>query len=268
VSNEHIKEKVRAYWDAESCGTNFAYAEKFSKDYFEQVEQHRYATESDIFSFAQFTRFHGKKVLEVGVGAGTDFLQFVRSGAHAYGMDLTQEAVNHVEQRLDVYGLKAEEVRVADAESLPYENNSFDLVYSWGVIHHSPDTQKCLSEIVRVVKPNGTIKIMLYNRHSLYAWYQYLKYGLLKGRPLRSLKDILCNHQESVGTKAFTIKEVQAMLSDCSVKDVQIKAWMHEQDFSCYRYAIVRGFVYGLACLFGWRRTGWYMKIECKKANV
>lgn len=265
MNKEQLKEKVHAYWNKESCGTQFGRAPKFSYNYFEQIEKHRYTAEPDIFSFAQFTRFHGKKVLEVGVGAGTDFLQFVRAGACAYGIDLTQEAVEHVKQRLNLYNLQAQEVRVADAENLPYEDNYFDLVYSWGVIHHSPDFKKCISQIVRVTKPEGSIKIMVYNRHSLYAWYQYFKFGLLKGRPFKSVKNILFHHQESIGTQAFTQKEIRTLLSNYDVKNIKIDAWMQPEDFSCYRYAFIRVLVYMFASILGWRRSGWYMKIECEK---
>lgn len=267
MNNKQLKKKVYTYWNTESCGTNFAHGQKFSYNYFEQIEQHRYAHESDIFSFAQFTRFHGKKILEVGVGAGTDFIQFVRAGTQAYGIDLTQEAIDHVKQRLALYNLQAKEVRVADAESLPYENNSFDLVYSWGVIHHSPDPQKCLSEIIRVTKPQGIIKIMVYNRHSLYAWHQYFKHGLLKGHPLRSIKDILFHHQESIGTQAFSQKEMHQLLSDYSLENITINTWMQKEDFFCYRYAFVRTIIYIFACILGLRNTGWYMKIECVKSR-
>ncbi|MBL4587981.1 class I SAM-dependent methyltransferase, partial [Candidatus Babeliales bacterium] len=149
-NQEQLKKKMFEYWNAASCGTELTDKKKFSKSYFEEIEEIRYKIEPEIHSFAQFTRFYNKKVLEVGVGAGTDFMQWIRAGANAYGIDLTAEAIDNVRHRLQVYELSAEEIRQADAEQLPYENNSFDLVYSWGVIHHSPNTEQCLKEIVRV----------------------------------------------------------------------------------------------------------------------
>lgn len=106
-----LKQGVAAYWNEGSCGTDAADSQKHSIEYFEEIEEHRYAVEPEIFSFAQFPRYHGKKVLEVGVGAGSDFLQWVRSGAKAYGIDLTQKAIDNVKHRLDHYGLKAENFR-------------------------------------------------------------------------------------------------------------------------------------------------------------
>src|SRR5439155_22213891 len=141
MNSEALKRAVHDYWNAGACNSEVAVAPKYTREYFEQIEAARYAIQPEIFSFAQFTRAHGRKVLEVGVGAGTDFLQWVRAGAQAYGVDLTDEAVEHTRRRLEIYGLEAAEIRVADAESLPYANDTFDLVYSWGVIHHTPDTE-------------------------------------------------------------------------------------------------------------------------------
>jgi ubiquinone/menaquinone biosynthesis C-methylase UbiE len=258
-------EAVRAYWDKAPCGTETTKASCYSHKYFEDIEQFRYTIEPEIFSFAQFTRFRGKKVLEVGVGAGTDFLQWVRVGAQAHGIDLTQAAVEHVQQRLSHYNLAAQEVRVADAQDLDYSDNVFDLVYSWGVIHHAPDTKQCLQEIIRVTKPGGTIKLMLYNRHSLFALYMYLRCALFKGKPLQSFTRVLFNNQESLGTKAFTTKEVRAMVADQPVTVTSLKSTVSSHDLLYYKARPFRWAAYMLACLGGWNRVGWFMTIELKK---
>ena len=214
MHNEQLKEQVKRYWNKASCGTEYIIKKKYSFDYFQEIEQRRYVIEPEIFCFAQFPLWSGKKVLEVGVGAGTDFLQWVRSGAQAYGIDLTEEAIYNTKKRIALYGLEAKDIRVADAEQIPYADNFFDLVYSWGVIHHSPDMQQCLKEIIRVTKPGGTIKLMIYNKNSLFAFYRYLLCGLFKGRPFAKWHDILAEHQESPGTRAFTFKQVQQLLQD------------------------------------------------------
>lgn len=265
MNNEQLKKSVNSYWNKASCGTEFIAQQKFSKEYFHDIESFRYSIEPEIFSFAQFTRFHGKKVLEVGVGAGSDFLQWVRAGAQAHGIDLTQEAIDNVTARLALYNLKATELQVGDAEALPYADNSFDLVYSWGVIHHSPDTIKCLEEIIRVARPGGCIKVMIYNRHSLFAWYRYLLAGLLKGRPFCSLKKIIFYHQESLGTKAYTFKEVRKILAQYPVTITQLKATVSSHDLLYYKSKPVQWIAYVLACVFGWNRVGWFMTIELKK---
>ena len=121
-----LKDEVKAFWNRESCDTNQAHSEKFSRDYFEQIEQWRYWDQPFIHAFAQFTRYHGKRVLEVGFGAGTDFIQWLRAGARVSGIDLTEEALANVRHRLQVYGLpQPENLQVADAESLPFPSNTF-----------------------------------------------------------------------------------------------------------------------------------------------
>lgn len=259
------KQEVKRYWNQAACGTEFIQQAKFSKEYFEAVEAFRYTFEPEIFSFAQFTRAHGKKVLEVGVGAGTDFLQWVRAGAFAYGLDLTEEAVAHVQHRLMLYDLAAHDVRVGDAENIPYEHNQFDVVYSWGVIHHSPDTFAALKELIRVAKPGGIIKVMIYNRRSLFAFYQYLMHGLLRGRPFRSFKDVLFHHQESLGTQAFTFAEARQLLAQCPVTIKHMSAPVTQHDLLYYKSSLIKGLAYALACIWGWNTSGWFLMIELEK---
>ena len=165
--NEELKMEVHSFWNAQSCGTQFTDKEKYTKDFFDEIEKDRYAKEPEILKFAEFKSGKGKKVLEVGVGAATDFMNWAKCGAELYGIDLTIEAVDHAKQRLELYGLQAECIKVADAENLPFESDFFDIVYSWGVIHHSPDTPKALKEIIRVLKPSGKAKLMVYNRKSV-----------------------------------------------------------------------------------------------------
>lgn len=267
INEERLKDQIREYWNKEICGTGLASSRKYSRQYFDEIEDSRYNLEPEVFSFAQFTRFRGQKVLEVGVGAGTDFIQWVRAGAKAYGIDLAEEAVEHVRNRLRIYGLSAEEVRVADAENLPYPDNTFDLVYSWGVIHHTSDTIKALKEIIRVTRIGGTIKIMVYNRRSLNAFRTYLRFGLLKGKPFKSISWILYRNMESIGTKAFTMREMKNILADCPVHVRNISAKVTNYDLLWDRSGLFRFISYILACLFGFHKVGWFMTIESQKTG-
>jgi len=265
VHNERLKEKVHDYWNKASCGTDATKRSKHSREYFEEIEAHRYDIEAQIFSFAQFTRFKDKKILEVGVGAGTDFLQWVRAGAHAHGIDLTQEAIDNVKARLALYGLQARDLRVADAERLPYPDSYFDCVYSWGVIHHSPNTKQCLAEIVRVTKPGGIAKVMIYNRCSLFAYYRYWHTAFLKGKPFQKVSTVLWNHQESHGTKAYTLKEVKKMVSKHPVVIKQLKATFEKNDYLSLTPRPYQWLGYVAACLFGWNKVGWFLTVELQK---
>jgi len=263
-----LKDRVRAFWNRESCDADQAQAEKFSRQYFEQIEQWRYWDQPFIHSFAQFTRYHGQRVLEVGFGAGTDFIQWLRAGARASGIDLTEEALANVRHRIEVYGLpQPESLQVADAENLPFPSNTFDLGYSWGVVHHTPDTQKALAELVRVVRPGGEIKVMLYNRRGLYAWKMWVKHALLKGRPWKSLRWVLSNHVESPGTKGFTDRELERMLAPLGLTDIRMERFITNND-----QVVRRGFPYRLG---GWaaealialtgNRLGWFRGISARK---
>ena len=265
MNNDELKSAVIAYWNEEACGTTAATSSKFTREYFDEIEAYRYTVEPEIFSFAQFSRFRDQKILEVGVGAGTDFLQWVRSGAKAYGVDITEEAVRHVEHRLAQYGLFAEEIRMADAEKLPYEDGSFDLIYSFGVIHHAPDTIKALEEIIRCTRSGGVIKVMVYNRRSLNALYLYLQYGLFAGKPFRSFADVIYHHMESLGTKAFTVNEIQSILAKYPVRINRIEATATSYDLRWNKSSIQQFLAYVLACLAGYHRCGWFLTFELTK---
>jgi len=126
----------------------------------------------------------GKKVLEVGCGLGAHTEMLCRAGADVVAIDLSPTSVEVTKRRLALKELKAD-VREADAESLPFESASFDYVWSWGVIHHSPDTKACAQEIERVLRKDGRLSIMLYHRNSLYNWLNVIfRYGVLQGKLL------------------------------------------------------------------------------------
>lgn len=265
MENPELKNQVRDFWDNETCGTFLTDKDKFTKDYFEEIEQIRYEMQPEIHKFADFKNGNGKKLLEVGVGAGTDFLQWVRSGAIAYGVDLTPQAIAHVEHRLSLYGLSAQEFKVADAENLPFENDFFDLVYSWGVIHHTPDTPKAFREIVRVLKPGGNAKIMIYHRKSILAYFFWIKHALLKGKLNKSVADVLWENMESIGTKAYTKDEVQDILKNEPISELRISSVLTYYD-KLLRFNKLMQFTAKIAAaLFGGDKAGWFMLIEFTK---
>ena len=211
-----LNDEVKSYWEQEACGTQQVVVgdlEKFSREWYEKIESHRYQAEPFIHSVAQFTRHHGKKILEVGVGAGTDHLQWARAGLDCYGVDLTDEAIETTRRRLEIYRLHSNLQRI-DAETLPFGNNSFDIVYSWGVIHHSECPDRIIEEIHRVLKKGGRFIGMMYGRYSLASLKMWVSYALLRGKPWRSFADVIWNHMESIGTKAYTIPELKSLFGN------------------------------------------------------
>ena len=213
------KERVREFWEAKPCGSVHADQPEGTRGYFAQVERRRYELEPFIPRFAGFDDTFGETVLEIGVGLGTDLVQFARAGARVTGIDLTERAVELVRRRLELEGLGGE-VRQADAERLPFEDASFSVVYSWGVLHHTPDPAQAMSEAVRVLKPGGRLCLMLYSRHSWVALGLWARHGLLRGRPATSLSTVVANHMESAGTRAYTRSEIRRALPE--LRDLQI----------------------------------------------
>jgi ubiquinone/menaquinone biosynthesis C-methylase UbiE len=215
-----LKAEVRKYWQNKPCNADYSTKPEGSLEWSEEIEEDRYANEPFIHAFAQFTRWRGKRVLEVGCGTGTDCLQFARAGADIYAIDLTERGVEITRKRLALIGVSAN-VRVGDAEALPFDDNMFDLVYSWGVLHHTPNTKKAIAEVYRVLKPGGRIVIMLYHRRSIVTYRLYFHYGLRAGRPFRTLADLLANHMESAGTKAYTLRELRRLFGQFKSQTVQ-----------------------------------------------
>ena len=169
ANDEELKQQVREYWNAHPCGTQFTHLEWGSKRFFDEVERFRYETQPFMRKLMEFDNFRGKQLLEIGCGLGTDLLQFARAGALVTGVDLTPASIELVKKRFALEGIPVE-AQVADAEHLPFPDGSFDVVYSFGVLHHTPNTQKSIDDVYRVLKPGGRIIIMLYHKNSIHVY--------------------------------------------------------------------------------------------------
>jgi len=237
-----LKEAVREYWNAEPCGTRDIDTSD-RRAFFRDLEQERYALEPYIRDFARFERARGKKLLEIGVGAGTDFVNWVRNGADATGIDLTEEGIKLVRERLELEGLNAQ-LRVADAENLPFGDETFDVVYSYGVLHHSPDTPKAIREVLRVLKRGGTALIMIYHVHSWVSWMVWGARCLARGRFWKSPRWAVFHYLESPGTKVYSVAETRALFAGYSA--VKIRTQLGHSDLlqmrsgAKYRSALAR----------------------------
>lgn len=247
-----LKEAVRAHWEAEPCGSRLADAAPGSREFFDQAEAARYALEPFIPSFAQFERWRDRRVLEIGVGLGTDFARFARAGARVTGIDLTEASADLVRRRLELEGLEGD-VAVADAEELPFADGSFDLVYSWGVLHHTPNTERAIAEVRRVLAPGGEARVMLYSRRSWFALGVWGRAALLRGRPWRSLTDVLADSVESPGTKAYTQSELDRLFDGFSSVRYQRFSTPYDRR------------VAGPLAHLGGGRFGWFVGIEARR---
>lgn len=203
-----MKEAVRTYWEAQPCGTFAGTGAAHTQAWFDEIEDSRYRREPFIHSFAQFTRWRGQSVLEIGCGAGTDSVQFARAGAQLHAVDLTQAGVELTQRRIMLEGLTAD-VRFGDAEQLPFADDEFDLVYSWGVLHHTPNTQAALAQVRRVLKAGGRFVIMLYNRHSLVALRMWVARALLAGKTVPVVLPRACRECRECGYEGVHRERVE-----------------------------------------------------------
>jgi 2-polyprenyl-3-methyl-5-hydroxy-6-metoxy-1,4-benzoquinol methylase len=162
-------ERVRAYWDARPCNVRHSPKAIGTRDYFDEVEKRKYQVEPHIPAFAEFARWSGKKVLEIGCGIGTDTINFARAGAEVTAVDLSPKSLAIAQARAQMFDLSHRiRFHCADAEKLsstvPVE--PYDLIYTFGVIHHSAHPDRILSQLRSYSKLAGTLKLMVYHRYS------------------------------------------------------------------------------------------------------
>lgn len=189
LSSEEYKRQTRIYWTNTPCGSNYSEETTLSRNYFDEIENHRYKNHPWIIEALSTFNIKGKKVLEIGYGIGTDHLQMAKHGGLMHGLDLTPISYEITKKRFEIYGLHSE-LRIGDGEYLPYPENYFDFVYSFGVIHHTPDTQIIINEIYRVLKSGGKCWITVYNKNSIFFWWTVYLYDwiLKRGYKKETLK--------------------------------------------------------------------------------
>jgi SAM-dependent methyltransferase len=162
------EEDIRTFWNSHPCGDSLVESlDGDFEEFFQRYDAYRYALEEHILKRLDAIDFRGKRVLEIGLGQGADAEQIIRRGAIWSGVDLTPESIDRVSTRLRLRDLPFEDIKCASALSLPFPGNTFDLVFSHGVLHHIPDITSAQREIARVLKPGGRLVAMLYARRSL-----------------------------------------------------------------------------------------------------
>jgi ubiquinone/menaquinone biosynthesis C-methylase UbiE len=165
----HSTNDIKKFWNENPVGNNFVpYVE--DKKFYTDYDAMRYRTEGHILGELDKLDLKDKVTLEIGLGQGADSMQLIERGAIYHGIDLTEESVRRVKERFNLFQKNYQQVQVANAEHIPYPDNYFDVVYSHGVIHHSPQIQQIVAEIHRVLKPGGRIVLMLYYKNS-YNYY-------------------------------------------------------------------------------------------------
>ncbi len=262
-------EDVQEYWNRRPCNIRHSSKPVGSPEYFHEVEARKYFVEPHIPAFAEFGRWKDKAVLEIGCGIGTDTINFARAGATVTVAELSERSMEVAQQRAEVFGL-ADRVTFynGNAEELDrlIPPQTFDLVYSFGVIHHSPHPERIVEQVTKFVRPGSTLKVMVYNRRSWKVLWMVLKYG--RG-DFRRTRRLIAEHSEaqfgSPVTYAYTARELKQLLErhGFRVTDIfvdHIFPW-RIQDYVDYRYRKVWYFRWIPQTLFRRleRTLGWHL---------
>ena len=237
-------ERVRAYWNGRPCNVRHSPEPVGTRKYFDQVEERKYFVEPHIPLFADFPRWRGKRVLEIGCGLGTDTTNFARNGATVTAVDLSDESLALARRRAEIFGLDDRITFVcANAEELPtvVEPEPYDLVYSFGVIHHTPHPERVLDHVHDYLRPGGTLKLMVYHRRSWKVLAIIARYG--RGRFWHA-RSLVAEHSEAqIGspvTYTYSRAEFRRLLEEHGfrVDEMRVEhifAW-RIRDYVRYRY--------------------------------
>jgi len=196
-----LEDRIKAYWNAQPCNIKHSDHAVGTEQYFDAVTAKRYRAEPHILDFAGFHHWRGQRVLEIGCGIGTDAEQFARHGADYTGIDISQESLDLSRDRFKLYGLSGKFVHgsVTDVEFLK-SLGEFDLVYSYGVLHHFPGMRDHLANIKTLLRPQAELRFMVYAKNS---W----KYAMIQKGLDQFEAQAQCPYAE-----AFTRDEIYALM--------------------------------------------------------
>jgi ubiquinone/menaquinone biosynthesis C-methylase UbiE len=263
-------ERVQTFWDKRPCNIRHSLKPLGTLEYFGEVEARKYFVEPHIPGFAQFERWRGKKVLEIGCGIGTDAVNFARHGAELTAIDLSEKSLEICRRRFDVYGLKAR-FYCSNAEELsafvPVE--PYDLVYSFGVLHHTPHPEHVFEEIKKYCKSETEIRVMLYSKWSWKVFWILMTYG--KGAFWRSSELVRTYSEAQTGcpvTYYYSYQDIRQLMKDYQIIELQkehIFPYKISQYIN-YQYTWVWYLRWMPGFLFRWleRHFGWHTLVVAK----
>jgi 2-polyprenyl-3-methyl-5-hydroxy-6-metoxy-1,4-benzoquinol methylase len=237
-------DQVREYWDRRPCNIRHSTKPPGSREYFDEVEKRKYLVEPHIPRFAEFPRWQNKRVLEIGCGIGTDTINFARNGASVTAVDLSEKSLEMARKHAEIFGL-ADRIRFFHGSAEQLEQvvppETFDLIYSFGVIHHTPHPERVLEQLGSYSRPGTTVKFMVYNRHSWKVFWILLTYGKCQ---FWWLKELIARYSEAETgcpvTYSYSPRELRELMErhGFRVKQVQIEHIFpyRIRDYVQYRY--------------------------------
>ena len=269
------KERAKAVWGTTPAGTTWGGGAKpGTKEFFQNVLEKRFIYEVPwLLQLVPFASFNKMKVLELGCGAGYDAYQFCRNGSDYFGIDIAPANIERVKKYLGLYGYEPKVIE-GDVENLPFEGNSFEVIFSFGVLHHTPDIAKSLLEAHRVLRPEGEFYVIVYHKNSIFYWItlllfnHYLRFGFMKQRFKERLSMIeYTTNQELPLVNAYTRRELRKMLEDSgfAVESLWVRKLVKEDLPAIYGLERLWRFI-PHACLdFAGKYFGWYLIVKAKK---
>lgn len=266
-------DQVQDYWNQRPCNIRHSTKPVGTKEYFDEVEARKYLVEPHIPRFAEFEKWRGKRILEIGCGISTDTINFARNGGRVTAVEFSEKSLEIAKKRAEVYGLQ-DHIRFywGNAEKLssflPVE--PYDLVYSFGVIHHTPHPERVIEQIRRhYTKPGSTVKIMVYHRYSWKVLWILLAYG---HGAFWKLDELIARHSEAQTgcpvTYVYSPKEAACLLNGFEITDM----WADHifpyriSDYVQYRYKKVWYFRWMPRPVFRWleRHFGWHLCVTAR----
>jgi ubiquinone/menaquinone biosynthesis C-methylase UbiE len=198
MSQQNMTTRITAYWDEHIHDLAITTHPVGSSGFFRQLDDYRYDKLNYLPRLVDFSSYRGKRLLEVGCGAGIDLVRFARAGVHVTGIDLSTTAIELARKNIEQNGLNAD-LRVMNGETMEFPDNSFDSVYAHGVLQYTANVEKMVAELHRVLKPGGELVVMVYNRNS---WLNLM----------RQVTRVPLEHEDAPVLNKYSIGELKQFL--------------------------------------------------------
>lgn len=247
--------QVREYWNAHVHDLAITSQPVGSREFFDDLDQYHFEKLHHLLRLVDFEAWRGRRVLDVGCGAGVELVRFSRGGAVVTGVELSDRTASLARENLRQLGLP-EGLVVADGEALPFPGDSFDFVYAHGVMQYTSDDRRLVAECHRVVRPGGLCMFQAYNRVS---WLQVLS----------KVMKVPLEHEDAPVLKRYSISELRDRLRlfqsvEIVAERFPVKSRLHKGWKGLAFNTLFVGTFNALPRAWV-RRFGWHLLAFCRK---